>query len=174
MVDDIKKYAAAWAVKEITAAEINIIHEKGINLNQLEEMNFAAVLNAIDPKPDKIYLDSCDVNETRFGNVILKKLKFQPAEIISKHKADALFKVVGAASILAKTTRDAVIEGFKTEYGEIGSGYPSDPYTKKFLDAYYQQHRTFPPIVRTWWDTAKNIVKKYEITGSNQKKLTDF
>jgi ribonuclease HII len=174
LVDQIKRYAAAWLVKDVSAADINLIHDKGINLNQLEEMQFAAVLNSINPKPEKIYIDSCDVNEVRFGNVILNKLQFQPKEMISKHKADMLFKVVGAASILAKTTRDHIIEGFKAEYGEIGSGYPSDPYTKKFLDAFYQKNRTFPPIVRTWWDTAKNIIKKYDSSNPIQKKLTDF
>lgn len=174
IVDQIKNFAAAWMVKEVTAAEINLVHDKGINLNQLEEMQFAAVLNAINPKPDKIYIDSCDVNENRFGNTILHKLLFQPMEMVSKHKADALFKVVGAASIIAKTTRDHIIEGFKKEYGEIGSGYPSDPYTKNFLESYYQKYRKFPPIVRTWWDTAKNIVKKFESSNPTQKRLTDF
>lgn len=63
-------------------------------------------------------------------------------------KADSLFKIVGASSIIAKVTRDRYIEewrdieddgsGFKGEDGggEVvvrGSGYPSDPKTQAYL-----------------------------------------
>jgi ribonuclease HII len=40
-----------------------------------------------------------------------------------------------AASILAKVTREEEVEKIKeryTKYGDIGSGYPSDPKTKEF------------------------------------------
>ena len=50
-------------------------------------------------------------------------------------KADSLFKIVGAASVAAKVTRDAWIEGWTFEENnsspsykwaeELGSGYPS-------------------------------------------------
>ena len=51
------------------------------------------------------------------------------------NKADSKFKIVGAASVAAKVTRDCCIEGWhfeesegesaKTWSSELGSGYPS-------------------------------------------------
>jgi ribonuclease HII len=172
LVSQIKEQAISTLVKEVTAEQISESPHKGINLNQLEVITFAQALNEIQPKPDIIYIDACDTNETRFGEEIGKLLNFTPKQIVSKHKGDSLFKIVGAASILAKTTRDQIIETFKTKYGEIGSGYPSDPYTKTFLDSYYKEHRTFPPIVRTWWSTAVNIVQKYAAVPEKREKNT--
>lgn len=66
-------------------------------------------------------------------------------------KADSKFKIVGAASVAAKVTRDAWIEGWKFEESsgkdgeyswgdELGSGYPSG-WTKLFrVYAYDRAH----------------------------------
>ena len=43
--------------------------------------------------------------------------------------------IVGAASILAKVTRDKEIERIEKKYGEIGPGYTSNLITQKFLQA---------------------------------------
>jgi len=55
-------------------------------------------------------------------------------------KADAKFKIVGAASVAAKVTRDACIEGWYFEESlknsklgwstDFGSGYPSGKYLR--------------------------------------------
>lgn len=175
LVDTIKSASMAWRLVELSAHDLNTLHAKNLTLNEIEEMAFGQALNEIEPKPAKIYLDAADVKEERFGQSVARHLKFIPGEIISKHKGDALFTVVGAASILAKTRRDQIIEGFKAEYGDIGSGYPSDPYTIKYLKQYYQDHKEFPPIVRTWWETAKKIARDFKGPGGkSQKKLTDF
>ncbi|QEE14465.1 ribonuclease HII [Promethearchaeum syntrophicum] len=169
----IKSHAVSYDILEITAKDINALHKKGLTLNEIEEISFAKLINGIKPQPDIIYLDAADVIEDRFGKTIGSMLRFKPKKIISKHRGDAIFKIVGAASILAKTKRDQIIEEYKKEYGNIGSGYPSDPYTKKFLKSYYYSNQKFPPIVRTWWKTAENIKKDYEMQ-KKQKKLTEF
>jgi ribonuclease HII len=179
LAEIIKNMAKVWKVLEIPPAQINALHADGMTLNQIEEMHFAKILNEITPKPDIIYLDAADVKEERFGQSIGKLLTFTPKKIISKHKGDSIFKIVGAASILAKTRRDAIIEELKQLNGDIGSGYPSDPKTRSYLDSYYQEHHSFPPFVRTWWGTAIDIVNKYtpEIPAKiekRQKKITDF
>jgi ribonuclease HII len=163
----IKQLATEYQILEIPPMEINQSHERGITLNQLEENNFAKILNNLKIRPDEIYLDALDVNEDRFGQKIGQLLAYQPSRIISKHKGDALFKVVGAASILAKTRRDAIIEEIKHQYGEIGSGYPSDPTTVNYLREYYKKNKQFPPFVRTWWHTVNRIIEEFE----NQKKI---
>ncbi|MHA1474349.1 MAG: ribonuclease HII [Promethearchaeota archaeon] len=173
LAQKIKTHAVSYDLLEITAENINALHKKGLSLNEIEEISFAKLINGIKPQPDIIYLDAADVVEERFGRTIGGMLKFKPKKIISKHRGDAIFKIVGAASILAKTKRDHIIEEYKKKYGNIGSGYPSDPYTKKFLKSYYNSHQKFPPIVRTWWKTVENIIKEYELQ-KKQRKLTDF
>jgi len=174
LANEIKKKAAMWDLLVITPEQINDLHySKKLTLNQIEENNFAELINRLKTKPNEIFLDACDVNEERFGKTIGNKLKFSPDRIISKHKGDSLFKIVGAASIIAKYERDQILQQYALKYGKVGSGYPADPYTKKFLNEYYEQNKSFPPIVRTWWKTVENIVKKFEIK-KNQKKITDF
>ena len=93
-------------------------------MNKLEELKMAEIL--IELKPNTIYIDAVDVNEDRFRESILKLLDYTPEEIISKHRADDLFPIVSAASIIAKDKRDSLIEKMKEKYGDFGSGYPSD------------------------------------------------
>ena len=64
-------------------------------------------------------------------------------------KADATYPVVGAASIYAKLARDAAIEAL----GEVGSGYPSDPVTRKLLSEMLAKNEPLPPWVRSRWGT---------------------
>lgn len=172
----IKQYITEYQIIEIPPNEINLSHEQGISLNQLEEKNFGRILNNLKIKPEEIYLDALDVNEQRFGQKIGQMLTYQPSRIISKHKGDALFKIVGAASILAKTRRDAIIKEIKQQYGEIGSGYPSDSKTVNYLREYYKNHHQFPPFVRTWWRTIERIKKEIDCNGTKnrQRKLTDY
>lgn len=125
-------------------------------MNELEVENFIKALNSLKIKPDVLYIDAADVKEERFGELIRKKLNFSP-EIVAEHKADERYLPVSAASILAKVRRDRAIEGLRERYGEIGSGYPSDPRTRAFLERYYREHGDFPPIVRRSWKTLKKI-----------------
>lgn len=144
-------------------------------MNEFEVENFIKALNSLKVKPDIVYIDAADVKEERFGEIIGKRLNFSP-KIIAEHKADAKYLPVSAASILAKVTRDRAIEKLKEQYGEIGSGYPSDPRTIKLLEEYYKEHGEFPPIVRKSWRTLKKIEEKLKsrTQKKNQRNLLDF
>src|SRR5512135_1224575 len=48
----IKSTAMVWRVREITAAQINQLHADGLSLNEIEEQNFAQLLNEITPHPE--------------------------------------------------------------------------------------------------------------------------
>ncbi|BAD84994.1 ribonuclease HII [Thermococcus kodakarensis KOD1] len=139
----------------------DVIGSREGTLNEFEVENFAKALNSLKVKPDVIYADAADVDEERFARELGERLNFE-AEVVAKHKADDIFPVVSAASILAKVTRDRAVEKLKEEYGEIGSGYPSDPRTRAFLENYYREHGEFPPIVRKGWKTLKKIAEKVE------------
>ncbi|MCO4771667.1 MAG: ribonuclease HII [Deltaproteobacteria bacterium] len=80
-------------------------------------------------------------------------------EIIGENGADDRYACCAAASILAKTDRDAHLAALQAEVGRpIGSGYPGDPLTREYLEASYDPARGFPPSVRTKWETARRIV----------------
>lgn len=144
-------------------------------MNEFEVENFIKALNSLKVKPDIVYIDAADVKEERFGEIIGRRLNFSP-KIIAEHKADAKYLPVSAASILAKVTRDSAIEKLKEQYGEIGSGYPSDPRTRKFLEDYYKEHGEFPPIVRRSWKTLKKIEEnlKARTLKKGQLNLLEF
>jgi ribonuclease HII len=90
-------------------------------------------------------------------------------QLLCEHKADAKHTICGAASILAKVTRDEEIEKLKRKIGvDFGSGYPSDPVTRKFLEDYGKKHKK-DGIFRETWVTWKNHIARKE-----QLKLDGF
>ncbi|AAL81905.1 ribonuclease HII [Pyrococcus furiosus DSM 3638] len=144
------------------------IDNRSGTMNELEVEKFALALNSLQIKPALIYADAADVDANRFASLIERRLNYK-AKIIAEHKADAKYPVVSAASILAKVVRDEEIEKLKKQYGDFGSGYPSDPKTKKWLEEYYKKHNSFPPIVRRTWETVRKIeesikAKKSQLT----------
>ena len=108
----------------------------GVNLNTLEAMKTAEIINELNNKKDKIkvVVDCPSVNIRAWRATLLGFIEEKKnLDVICEHKADANHVSVSAASILAKVTREEEIEKLKKEYGDFGSGYPSDPFTKKFL-----------------------------------------
>ncbi|XP_054766033.2 ribonuclease H2 subunit A-like [Lytechinus pictus] len=89
---------------------------------------------------------------------------FPDLEITVTPKADAKFPIVSAASICAKVTRDRATTGWKfVEKSDIdtenyGSGYPSDPATKKWLAGNVDPVFGFSQFVRFSWSTASTIL----------------
>lgn len=152
----------------ISPQEIDERESKKITMNRLEELKMAEIINEL--KPDDIYIDAADVNEKRFGNSIKKLLNYTPKRIVSKHKADDIYPIVSAGSIIAKHKRDTLIEILHKEYGNFGSGYPSDAKTTQFLRNYVKQNKKVPIIARKSWDTTKRIINEEILT----KKITDF
>jgi len=137
-------------------------------LNELEEFKMAEIIREL--KPSSIYIDAVDVNEDRFRDSILNLLDYSPEEIISKHKADDLFPIVSAASIIAKDKRDTLIEEMKEKYGDFGSGYPSDKRTIDFLRKWIKKNKKIPYFARKSWATTKKILDE-ELSN---RKITDF
>jgi ribonuclease HII len=122
-------------------------------LNDLEAKYMAKVVSKLNP--DTSYVDSCDVNPTRFGREISKMSGNH--KIKSYHYADSRFVVVSAASILAKVTRDRAIMKLRKDH-HLGSGYPSDSITVKFVLNYYNVNHLLPNFVRKSWKPVQKIV----------------
>jgi len=139
---------------EITARDIDNLRAKDVNLNEIEKIAMLKIISKLDS--DCIIIDSVDVKPKRLEKEV--KSIIGDVKVIAEHKADDTYIQVAAASIIAKNKRDMIIEQLKKEYrevGEIGSGYPSDPKTKKFLENF--TYDEMPEIVRKSWKT----VQKY-------------
>ncbi len=142
-------------VRIVSPEEIDSYVEKG-KLNSLEAEYFSSIISEMRAK--KVYIDA-------FSNpaeLALKALKIPSGkEVICEHLADRKYKVVSAASVVAKVIRDKVIEEISEELGEeIGSGYPSDPLTVSFLKSWVEEKGDLPPWTRRSWETSKRLIKR--------------
>ena len=153
------------ATVRIDAHEIDEMRT-GITMNVCVARAHAQVINKLSPSV--AYVDACDVNTFRYADMVKSYLE-QSCDIVSEHHADQTFKVVSAASIVAKVTRDRAIKVLSKKYGNIGSGYPSDPVTIAFLSAYFDEHKCAPPIARKSWKTVTNL-----IANKQQSQLSKF
>lgn len=109
---------------------------------------------------DKVIFDSCDVNLDRFKKSVLKNMKNKSVKVYCFHKADQDNTAVAAASIIAKVTRDREISLLETRFGiRIGSGYPSDPITKTFLNENFQ-NKIFKEHIRFTWAPVRALASK--------------
>ena len=153
------------ATIRIDAHEIDEIRT-GMTMNACVARAHAQVIDKLSPAI--AYVDACDVNAFRYADMVKSHLETS-CEVVSEHNADQTFKVVSAASIVAKVTRDRVITALSKKYGEIGSGYPSDPVTIAFLSAYIDEHKCPPPIARKSWKTVTVMLGKKQ-----QSQLSQF
>ena len=167
LYSSLSKIAFEIKSKHVSAAEIDELR-KNYTLNVIEQKIMIKAAKEFSRTPDEIYIDAADVKEKRFGEAF--QVAFPKARIVSKHKADKSYPIVSAASIIAKVQRDREISKISSKLGiDIGSGYPNDPKTKKFLIKTYKENKKFPPFVRESWDTAKKIKE-----SSKSRKMTDF
>jgi ribonuclease HII len=127
------------------------------NINTLELLEMTRMIAAAEP--DEVFIDV----PTRGRGIAtycqrIRALLPKPGvALIAENKADQTYPVVSAASIIAKVTRDTVIEKLRNEYGDFGSGYASDPRTKKFVADCYAATGEFPEIVRHKWLTVRRF-----------------
>lgn len=151
-----------WRVSKIICSPFEIDREmRENNLNKLEVKLFASAIEKIGFSKEIGYInvDACDVNEKRFGDNIKKELgdKWKSTKIISKHKMDEIDLVTGAASIIAKVTRDSEIEKINKDTDfEIGSGYPSDSITRNAVKRMIAEGCPHNEL-RWSWKTVKDI-----------------
>ncbi|GBG29664.1 Ribonuclease H2 subunit A [Hondaea fermentalgiana] len=123
----------------------------------------------------EIYVDAvgnCEWYEKRLAKI------FPHAQVTVRAKADAIYKVVGAASIYAKVTRDRALRDwvFREHYDAQGqplrrkrqleelncSGYPSDERTVAWLRKNADPVFGFPSVVRFSWKTARSMLGEHE------------
>lgn len=157
-------------VIKISPEEIDEFVLNGKNLNTLEAIKMADLINKLNTKKDKIkvVVDCPSVNLSAWRDKLVSFINHTDnLEIICEHKADANHPSVSAASILAKVAREEEVDKIKKEFGDIGSGYPSDPYTKEFLKTHGKKLEN-SGIFRKSWATWKALY------SDKQKSLLDY
>lgn len=149
----VKELALSFEIIILTNKDVDdALRSEDLNLNWLEAITSVRLINAL--KPQKAILDCPSNNISAYANYVKERLDDKGLEILAEHKADVNYPVVSAASILAKVTRDRLIEDIKKKIGiDFGSGYPSDPKTKEFLANYYDKYDIF----RKTWASYKRV-----------------
>ncbi len=175
LFDEITSLAEQVKVYKISNIEIDRAMTAGVSLNGLEALNFARMIDSLEGHPKKIFLDSPDVVQNKFGiRVCLFSKRTMTVEgspgvsnpgmndseiitLVSEHKADSRYPVVSGASIIAKVTRDYEIDRISDEIGiDVGSGYPSDSKTVNAIKNNLK-HEKLGKYIRNRWKTMEII-----------------
>jgi ribonuclease HII len=168
----IKEKAETFEIVIVHPKEIDGKDDKGLNLNDIEALKCAEIINKINKGYGKIkvVIDCPSPNLLKWQDYLKRHVKdLSNLEVSCEHKADKNHISCSAASIIAKTTRDSEIEKIKERIGEnFGSGYSSDPLTIRFLEKHALKYRE-DGIFRETWDTWRKA-----IANANQMKLNGF
>ena len=161
LAEKILRLVKDYRIRRVDPAEIDRVVETGKRLHRLNRLEAKVMAEVITHlRPTVAYVDASDVLPKRFGRHISEEIPFK-VKIVSEHKADKIYPVVSAASIIAKVDRDRVISDLHREYGDFGSGYASDSRTIKFLEEWIKTHDDYPSFVRRSWAPAKRIKAIY-------------
>ncbi len=168
----IKEKAETFEIALAFPDEIDGKNHDGINLNTVEAIKAAEIINKINKGFNKIkvIVDCPSPNTEKWKDELKTKIEnLSNLEVYCEHKADVNYVTVSAASILAKNVREDEMAKLQEKYGkELGSGYCSDRKTTKFLEAYSKKYKQ-DGLFRQTWSTYKIANGKAE-----QKKLKDF
>jgi ribonuclease HII len=177
LFDQIKEISLGYHIIATSPTEIDGRASVGLNLNNLEAIKTAAIINALIEQFEEklkneeinVIVDCPSPNTESWKTYLKTHIKFNDINLRCEHKADINHVECSAASILAKVTRDNEIDKIKKEIGhDIGSGYPSDPVTVEFLEKHSKEFKNHGIFRKTWGTWTEHVRKK------EQKKLDGF
>lgn len=172
-----EEIAAALRGRDDVAVGLGVIPVERIDdpetdMNRLTVAAQGTAIAAVARADDTVVVDAGDVSEERFGrrvrDAVVDAASVDVA-VVSEHGADGNHPVVGAASIVAKVERDKRVEAIAAEYGDVGSGYSSDPTTRAFLREYVAERGVLPDCARTSWSTCDDL-----LAAAEQSSLGEF
>jgi ribonuclease HII len=147
------------------------IDDPETDMNGLALAGQAAAVRAVARAGDRVRADAADVDAARFERRLREAVGDGgvDCEVVAEHRADERHSVVGAASIVAKVERDRHVAALADEYGNVGSGYPSDPETREFLRTFVRDHGRLPACARSSWATSADL-----LAAAEQSALDEF
>ncbi len=165
LADVIREKAEDFEVVIVYPDEIESSNAEGVNLNDVEAIACAQIINKMNKGYGKIkvILDCPSTGINKWRDFLKTKINdLSNLEVVCEHKADVNHVSVSAASIIAKDVREKEMAILKEKYGhEIGSGYASDPYTIKFLEKHANKFKD-EGLFRKTWSTWKNASANLE------------
>lgn len=175
VLDEIKKLPVGFAVRVISAEEISAKQTAIVNPPiSLNTVSHHAARDLIQSFLDKgLLIQNLYVDTVGSADTYQEWLqdKFPSIKVKVAAKADATYKVVGAASICAKVKRDQLLNNFKFEEPgleishEWGSGYPSDPNTKEWLQNNFDPVFGYPSVARFDWKPIKMMFEENKMAA---------
>lgn len=154
---------------DVSGGMLRFPPSKNYNLNeQAHDVTMGLIQGVIDRgvKLDHVYVDT--VGQPASYQKKLEQ-RFPSVKFTVAKKADSLYCVVSVASVVAKVTRDIIVDLSRRSPDEIiGSGYPSDPKTTAWLRSNQSPLFGWPhDMVRFSWQTCQTLMNN-ESTGSLQ------
>ncbi|XP_055333333.1 ribonuclease H2 subunit A-like isoform X2 [Paramacrobiotus metropolitanus] len=159
-----------WMAQILSPAVISkcMLSRAKYNLNAISHDSAMFLIQSVldlEIRVAGVYLDTVG-DPSKYQAKLRDRFPHIPDIVVSK-KADSLFPVVSAASIVAKVCRDKALREWKFREGEkfladlnYGSGYPSDPETKRFLDQFRDHVFGYPQLIRFSWSTTETALEK--------------
>jgi ribonuclease HII len=157
--------SATVAVAPVSVARID---DPATDMNSLTVAAHAEAVAAVATDGDAVVVDAGDVDADRFGRRVRGAVDAD-VTVRAEHRDDGSYPVVAAASVVAKVERDAAVERLATDYGDVGSGYPSDPTTREFLREWVRRRGELPDCARASWSTCDDL-----LAAAEQSALSEF
>ena len=151
---NVLKERVEFAILKVEPWELDKLMERE-TINDILARCYAEVIKRL--KPEIVYVDCPDVKPQRLKERLERETGIK---VIAMHNAERI-PIVAVASIIAKVERDKEIDKLKEEYGDLGSGYPSDKKTIKFIKNCIESG-SLPKIIRKKWKTVK-LLKQREL-----------
>ncbi len=173
LAEHIKQKAKKYYSVQASPHEIDSFVLGGENLNTLEARKMAEVINNLNDgkKEITVIVDCPSINTVKWRKKLMSFITHASnLNVVCEHKADFNYPVVSAASILAKVEREEEVSKIKSVYGDIGSGYPSDPYTKKFLIEKGYELRDSGIFRKSWATWQERFPNESSSNKSNKQK----
>lgn len=166
-----RRESLARALRDADRVEIAVcelpperIDDPRTDMNTLTVDAHAAALADLARDGDAVLADAADVDAARFARRLADRVP-AAVDVSAEHGADETDPVVAAASIVAKVARDEHVDDLAVAYGSIGSGYPSDPATRSFLESFVAEHGELPACARRSWQTCADVLAAVTQSG---------
>lgn len=156
-----------WKVASISPQEIShsMNSRNVVNLNLLAHQTMVTLIQSVvdaGVQLATLYVDTVGTPESLERYLVRI---FPWIQIKVSKKADSLYPIVSAASIIAKVTRDhqlehwSFVETIPIHSTDFGSGYPGDPTTLAWMKKHQDPVFGYPSIMRFSWSTCEKLLE---------------